>query len=118
MGLAPRYFSARTTSKVPSGTSPCNNVNVRPSCQDEGARLRGVNSDFDNPIDGRLGAVVSAVGYDKETDVDALVDCPTNIPAIPAIPTNVIPAIGTRERWSSTHSRLCPPTENCLTLFE
>jgi len=53
VGLTSRCSSARTTSQVSSGIFPCSNANVRSSCQDEGTRLSGANSDFDNPTGDR-----------------------------------------------------------------
>jgi len=113
-----RYFSARTTSKVSSGTPPCSNTNVGSSCQDEGSRLRGTDSDFDNPIGDRVREVVSAASFGKEADVDVLMDCPMNRPAIPAVPMSIIPETCRRERRSSTFPRLSAFREKVSTLFE
>lgn len=113
--LTPRYFSARTTSKVSSGTPPCGNTSFGSNCQVEGSRLSGANSDLDDPI---VGEVVNSVNYGKEGNVNVLVDCPMNMPAMPAVPTSMIPDIGIRDRWSSTCPRLPAFRDKVSTLLE
>lgn len=51
-------------------------------------------------------------------DGNILMDRPMNMPAIPAMPTDMILVIGTRERLSSTNPRLCAFKEVILTPFE
>jgi len=114
MDLTSRYFSTRATSKVSSGTPPCSNTDVGSSCQDKGSRLRGANSDFDNPIGNQVGPA----GCDKEADADVLRDCPVNIPAMPAVPATIILEIGTWERWLNTCPRVSSLREKVLMLFE
>ena len=94
MDSEPRYFLAKTTSKASSETPP-NNADIGSNCQDEGSRLSGVNSDLDNPIGDRVREVVNPVGKKR---AGVLVDCPMNMPAIPAVPTCMIPEIGIRDR--------------------
>lgn len=91
--LSPRYSLARTASKVSSENSPCNNASARSNCQDEGTRLSGAKSD--NAIGDSVGDVVSAVSCDKEADADILIERPTNMPTIPATPTDMNAVIGT-----------------------
>ena len=92
INLSPKYSSARTTSKVSSGTSPCSDANARSNCQDEGTRLSGVKSD--NTADDSVGDVVNVVDRDKG-DVGILMERPMNMPAVLATPMDMNPAIGT-----------------------
>lgn len=54
VSLTSKYFSARITSKVSSGTPPRSDVNVGSNSQDEGSRLSGIKSDLDNPVGDRV----------------------------------------------------------------
>ena len=88
-----RYLSARITSKVSSGRPPCSDTSFGSNCQDEGSRLRGINSDLDDPIDDHVEVAVNSPNC-EEGIVDVLVDCPIKVPAMPAVPTSMIPDIG------------------------
>ena len=66
MGLMPRYFSVRATSKFSSETSPCSNTNDKSNCQDEGISLRGANNDFDNPVGIVLGKLSASAVVTKK----------------------------------------------------
>jgi hypothetical protein len=62
--------------------------------------------------------VVTSVNCGKEGNVDVLVDCPINMPAMPAVPTSMIPDICIRDRWSSTWPRLSVFRDKVSTLLE
>lgn len=65
VGLMPRYFSVRATSKFSSETS-CSNTNDKSNCQDEGISLRGANNDFDNPVGIVLGKLSASAVVTKK----------------------------------------------------
>ena len=116
MSFMSRCFSARVTSKASSETS-CSKVNVRSSCQDEGASVRGINNDFDTPV-GDCVEKQLVLLIVTEVQFGVLIDCPMNIPTTPAVPTDMIPVIDTRERQDAPSERTRSRTYVELTPFE
>lgn len=65
VNLMPRHFLVRRMSKPSAGTPPRNCTSIRSTFHDEGSRLRGDSSDFDNSIWNRAVELVSASFYER-----------------------------------------------------